>query len=174
MDAIDFKNWTFRQHDVVCNQKYGDGLPYSFHLQATLAQAYRFRLLWPQEYTLEQISSTCVGHDLLEDARVSYNDLRKLTDEVVANAIFALTELRGKTREERHNDEYFGQIKVNELARFVKLCDLAANVLYSKLTNSSMLNVYQRELPEVWRRLREGQDDKLGPIFTSIEEILLA
>ena len=65
--------------------------------------------------------------------------------EMVADIIHAVTDEKGKSRAERKNDKYYKELRENKLAVFVKLADLSANTLYSKLTNSSMYNKYKSE-----------------------------
>jgi (p)ppGpp synthase/HD superfamily hydrolase len=87
----------------------------------------------------------CWGHDLIEDARVSYNDCKKELGEFVANIIFAVTNEKGRDRSERANDKYYALIRETPGAIFVKLCDRIANIQYSKLTKSRMFDMYMKE-----------------------------
>jgi (p)ppGpp synthase/HD superfamily hydrolase len=91
----------------------------------------------------------CWGHDLVEDTRVSYNDVRsKLDDDgysFVADVVYAVTNEKGKNRKERANDKYYEGIRNTPGAVFVKLCDRIANVQYSKLTKSRMFEMYKKE-----------------------------
>jgi len=159
----------YHQHDVVCNQKYGDNLPYSFHLKAVEAQGEKFihlientQIENPDNYRSYSVSLLYIvrialsGHDLLEDARLSYNDIKNLVckefgntiaEEILAEIIYCLTDEKGKNRAERKNEKYYNELKENKLAIFVKLADIAANTLYSKLTGSSMYEKYKKEFP---------------------------
>lgn len=137
-------DWAYNQHDVVCNQKYATILPYSMHLRYVSAQAYRFKHLVDSSKFLFVVEA-CACHDIIEDARVSYNELKVIAGAEVAEIVFLLTENKGRTRSDRHNANYYLEIKTNELAVFVKLCDITANVLYSVLSGSSMLRKYRGE-----------------------------
>lgn len=158
----------YNQHDIVCNQKYGDNLPYSFHLKAVEAQGEKFKHLLPYhniENPDNRYSHTvCIrsivklalsGHDTIEDGRLSYNDVRDLASnlgnriagEMVADIIYCVTDEKGKNRAERKSDKYYKELKENKLAVFVKLADISANTLYSKLTRSSMYDKYKKEFP---------------------------
>lgn len=160
----------YDQHDVVCNQKYGDNLPYSFHLKAVVAQVKRYQNCLPnvdlthtdQIWNYQKAVRSAAGHDLIEDARMTYNDIKQRWGEEVADIIYACTECRGHNREERHSKEYFNTLKQNRLAVFVKLCDIMANVLFSLLTNSSMYEKYQKEYPRLALELyKQGEYEKL-------------
>lgn len=146
------------QHDIVCNQKYDKTLPYSFHLKAVMAQVAIYYNLLPKNTPMGVCRKAACGHDLIEDARMTYNDtIALLTDKsleycltledakICADIIYACTECRGHNREERHSPEFFQTLKANRLGVFVKLCDIMANVLFSLLTNSSMYEKYQKE-----------------------------
>lgn len=155
MDKISFelfRDWCIRQHDVECNQKYAKVLPYSMHLHYVEQQARRFNYLIPGD-KLFLVKAACYGHDLIEDARVTYNDIKQIRNEELAEIIFLCTEMRGRNREERKNEEFYTQLVKNELAVFVKLCDIIANIKYSILENSSMYDKYKAEWPKVKRYL---------------------
>jgi AraC-like DNA-binding protein len=142
-------------HDVKCNQKYGGEfeLPYSFHLKATAAQALKYEKLFSIRI-FDDIFSACFGHDLIEDARMSYNDVKELFDsKIVADIIYACTEEKGHNRGERHSDKFFQELSENRLAVFVKLCDVTANVIFSILTGSGMLGMYKKEFPNLKEKL---------------------
>ena len=145
-----WSEFCFRQHDVVCNQQYGE-LPYSYHLKSVWNIAKSHKATFTQQMI-------ALGHDLIEDARMTYNDvygrLLSIFKEIgfklrsngilfnngmfdanelerIANGIYACTELRGKNRKERHGEEYIQMIIGDYDAAFVKLCDVKANTLQS-------------------------------------------
>ncbi len=168
MQIESFIDWCHNQHDVVCNQKYDKTLPYSTHLKFVQAQAEKFAyLVRPTEEVV--VIKAAAGHDLIEDARVTYNDVVGLVGVDVADIIYACTELRGRNRSERHGAEYFETLKQNRLAVYVKLCDIIANVTYSKLTNSSMYHKYQKEymklVTELYREEFEEMFDELASLL---------
>ncbi len=156
----DFIEFCYKQHDIICNQKYGDGLPYSFHLKLVVKVAEQFIELIPKTkvgkgsrimgpvYSKERdwVLMGAAGHDLIEDARLTYNDVLNLSgSKHVADIIYCCTEDKGRTREERHSEKFYKDLSENKLAVFVKLCDIIANVKYSILTNSTMLAKYKNE-----------------------------
>lgn len=172
----EFIKFCKHQHDVVCNQKYDKTLPYSFHLNLVAEQVKKF------DYILNQKEKQLVlygawGHDLIEDARITYNDIKTWTDGDysydftgdLADIIYACTELRGKNRSERHGLEYIQGLKDCRLGLFVKLCDIAANAGYGLLTNSSMYGKYRVELPKLKEQL---YTEEFKPLWDYLEELL--
>lgn len=152
-----FKEYIFNRHDVYCNQKYGEDLPYSFHLQCVVEQGKKFKHLLNKFEWEDSVYPALLSHDTLEgDARMTYNDLVEVLQEYsyhdipygIANIVYAVTDEKGKTRAERKNDKYYRELKENKLAVFVKLADLSANTLFSKLTGSSMYKSYKSEFPK--------------------------
>jgi (p)ppGpp synthase/HD superfamily hydrolase len=85
------------------------------------------------------------GHDLIEDCRVSYNDVKNHLGQEAADIVYAVTNEKGKNRSERANDKYYEGIRNTPGAVFVKLCDRIANVQYSKMTKSRMFEMYRKE-----------------------------
>jgi (p)ppGpp synthase/HD superfamily hydrolase len=138
-------DWCFKQHENT-NHKYDKELPYSFHLNMVADVYSQFDSLIDEPDDTQPILLACAGHDLIEDARVSYNDCKKVLGEYVANIIYAVTNEKGKTRSERANDKYYEGIRNTKYADFVKLCDRIANVKYSKLIGSKkMFDQYHKE-----------------------------
>lgn len=159
------KDYFYNLHDVECNQKYNKGqypVPYSFHLEMVGKQADKFIHLISNEinykdtvsYTDRELVYIGVyGHDSIEDARLTFNDIKQNFNIYAAEIILACTERWGHNRNERHSQEYFNYLKQNKLAVFVKLCDIIANVKFSLLTNSSMFKKYKNEFPQLKQEL---------------------
>lgn len=173
-----FEKKVFKIHDKVCNQKYADTLPYSTHLKFVIAQGRLFfNLLESNERTVVEFALP--SHDIIEDGRFTYNNLVDLISETiekygyghkitnfiknddnpspfshtVADIVYCVTDEKGKSRKERKNDKYYAELKENELAIFVKLADLAANTLFSKLSGNSMYDKYKKEFPNFKEKL---------------------
>jgi (p)ppGpp synthase/HD superfamily hydrolase len=85
------------------------------------------------------------GHDLIEDCRVSYNDVKEHLGQESADIIYSVSNEKGKNRSERANDKYYEGIRNTKGGVFVKLCDRIANVQYSKMTKSRMFEMYKKE-----------------------------
>ena len=110
-------------------------------------------------------------HDSIEDARLTYNDVMRrarqwMDDEqsrLAAEIVYALTNEKGRTREERANEKYYQGIRSVPYAPFLKLADRLANMAYSSRhgndANSRMQRVYQAELPHFLAAIRAGQSD---------------
>lgn len=71
----------------------------------------------------EELQCIGLGHDLVEDTRITYLQLRELGfTERIIDGIRAMTKVPGET-----NDEYLIRIKANADAIKVKICDLRHN-----------------------------------------------
>jgi (p)ppGpp synthase/HD superfamily hydrolase len=116
--------------------------------------ARKFLHLIPEE---EQgnILAGCWLHDVIEDCRETYNDVKKETNETVAELVYALTNEKGKNRKERANDKYYEGIRNTPYATFIKLCDRIANVEYSYATESRMFEMYCKENENFLARVGE-------------------
>lgn len=139
-------------HDEHCNQKYDNILPYSYHLKMVADVVEQFSNLLPiGNKTLALIAA--YGHDSIEDARITYNDIKNLGGEQLADIIYACTEEKGKNRDERHSDKFYHELNQNPIATYVKLCDIVANVKHSLATNSSMYKKYKQEYEKTYNHL---------------------
>lgn len=173
-----FAQACYHQHDVECNQKYNDYLPYSFHLKMVEAQCDKFaHLLKIEESPIAKAG--CGSHDTIEDARMNFNGIVDLAilhgatkNEAIriAEIVILCTEFsRGKTRAERKPDEFYIALQSDKLAAFVKLCDIIANSLFSCLSNSSMFEKYRKEFPKLLEKLSVHTD--LLPMLKYLEDI---
>ncbi len=150
-----------RCHEAV-NQKYDGYLPYEFHLRLTASYVTRFGHLLPlRDEEVETVYAAAYFHDSLEDARLTYNDLTKLLTrlkeqhalqlcvEDAVEAVYALTNDKGRNRAERAGERYYAGIRQTQYAPFLKMCDRLANITYSTLfpKPQSMARVYAEELP---------------------------
>jgi (p)ppGpp synthase/HD superfamily hydrolase len=153
------------------NHMYDTYLPYEFHLRMVANVAEDFKHLLDDKvdyytgrvetYKRADISVTlqeaCLiaawGHDLIEDARVSYNDVKAHLGQEAADIVYAVTNEKGKSRKERANDKYYEGIRSTPGAVFVKMCDRIANVQYSKMTKSRMFELYKKENIEFTKEL---------------------
>ena len=154
--------WCLDQHRKT-NHWYDEYLPYEFHLRMVAQAAKDFEHLLDDEkdyfsgrskdamqrrdaVTLKEACLLSAwGHDLIEDTRVSYNDVKNHLGQEVADIVYAVSNEKGKNRKERANDKYYEGIRNTPGAVFVKLCDRIANVQYSKMTKSRMFEMYSLE-----------------------------
>lgn len=167
--------WCIAQHKNT-NHWYDKYLPYEFHLRMVAQAAEDFKHLLDNEvdyFTGKQefykggnitvtLQEACLiaawGHDLIEDTRVSYNDVKEKLGQEAADIIYAVSNEKGKNRKERANDKYYEGIRNTPGAVFVKLCDRIANVQYSKMTKSRMFEMYKKENPEFTKALGLRED----------------
>lgn len=144
----------YKVHEDV-NQKYGDK-PYSYHLHSVELKTKELIESFYQEIDGEEYTAIVFGalfHDSIEDARLSYNDVKKIALEflsekyatMASDIVYALTNEKGKTRAERANDKYYEGIRNTTYAPLVKLADRLANMEYSCKTQSSMHKKYMSE-----------------------------
>jgi (p)ppGpp synthase/HD superfamily hydrolase len=158
------REWCIEQHKNT-NHMYSEYLPYEFHLRmvAEVANDFKHLLDDTKDYftgedyrgpkqdqvTLKDACLRAVwGHDLIEDCRVSYNDVKNKLGQEAADIIYAVTNDKGKNRKERAGVKYYQGIRDTPGAVFVKLCDRIANVQYGKMTKSRMFEMYKKENDE--------------------------
>jgi hypothetical protein len=149
------KDYAIRRHREV-NHHYNALYPYAFHLQMTVEVANKFIHLIPEEDRADVIGG-CWTHDLIEDARETYNNVKHATNETIAEYAYALCNEKGKTRKDRANDKYYMGIRAYKHASFIKLCDRIANVQFSINEKSSMINMYRDEFDDFYEKLYDGR-----------------
>jgi (p)ppGpp synthase/HD superfamily hydrolase len=168
---------------------YDTYLPYEFHLRMVNEVAKDFNYLLDNEvdyYTgepyrgprQEQVTlmQACMlatwGHDLIEDTRVSYNDVMNHLGQEAADIVYAVTNEKGKNRKERGGVKYYEGIRQTPGAVFVKLCDRIANVQYSKMTKSRMFEMYKKEHQDFELMIgRHTANKDLEPMFVYLENL---
>lgn len=122
-----------------------DGHAYRRHLEQVAAVGEIYMGLVPEsDWTDVRCALWC--HDLIEDCRVSWNDLCEMTNPRVADMVYRVSNESGKNRVERGLRTY-PKIREDALAVFVKLCDRIANTRYSVRTGSKMQAKYRAEYP---------------------------
>lgn len=159
---------SIRAHKAV-NHKY-DGHSYTFHLKSAVNVGFIFLYLIPKK-DQEDVIGGIWEHDTEEDANLTYNDIKKVTNERVANIAHACTNEKGKNRAERANEKYYTDIRETEYATFVKLCDRIANVEHSKNKKSRMFDVYKKEYQHFKDSLYTKNDPYI-PMWIYLEDLL--
>jgi len=154
------KEFALKSHK---GQTYGTR-DYSFHLEAVASIAKEFKLG-------EKIIAACWLHDTIEDCKVTFQDIKNVCGEEIAEIVFCVTDELGRNRKERKIKTY-PKIKSNNDALCVKLCDRIANMQQSFLDNNeNLLAMYLKEHKEfkevlfsdnstetillLWKRLEE-------------------
>ena len=167
--------WCIEQHSKT-NHLYDGYIPYEFHLRMVASVGEQFKHLLDnnvdyytgkREYsggseTTVTLQEACLiavwGHDLIEDARCTYNDVKRVLGGAATDIVYAVTNEKGKNRKERANDEYYEGIRNTNGAVFVKLCDRIANVKYGKLMGSNQFETYKKENEDFMKQLGWGKD----------------
>ena len=161
-----------RLHESV-NQFYDGDKPYGYHLDMVAKEVYAYgHLVLVGEADLLPLFMGAWFHDSIEDARVSYNDVKKialkfgLTEEqafLASEIVYALTNEKGRNRKERAGKRYYEGIRNTPYAPFVKMCDRMANIRYScgsyNMGNLRMAKVYEDEMPSFTRAITVETDD---------------
>lgn len=147
-------------HEVhaAVNQHYDKVWPYSVHLDAVADEVIRYAAtICRTERDILPIVFGAFFHDSIEDARLTYNDVKAkaltIMDEgqalMAAEIVYALTNEKGRTRAERANEKYYEGIRNTPYAPLCKMADRLANVKYSvehsTRKNVDMRDVYTRE-----------------------------
>lgn len=147
-----------RQYAISChsetNHKYNNE-PYEVHLKMVYVQAFKYRELVPENHR-DNFLAAAWTHDVIEDCRQTYNDVRQSTNTEVAELTYALTNEKGRNRKERASDKYYEDMKSCPYAVLLKVCDRLANLQYSIDTGSRMTEMYLRENPQFIDRLYVG------------------
>lgn len=146
------KNAEFIHNEV--NQKYDDK-PYFVHLSsvAHYAEVYGHNVCESENDILPLIFGAYF-HDSIEDARLTYNDVTAIARKYMTNQqaylaaeiVYSLTNEKGRNRAARANEKYYSGIRETPFAPFVKMCDRFANMSYSSINKSRMIDIYKKEL----------------------------
>lgn len=140
-------------------QTYGDTLPYGHHLDMVVSELRRYaHLVLTSEEDVLPLFFGGYYHDSIEDARLTYNDVMQTAQHwmnseqahMATEIVYALTNDKGRTREERAGEHYYEGIRQTPYAPLVKLCDRMANVAFSCADNNALNNrmkrVYSKEM----------------------------
>lgn len=177
------------------NQLYDRTLPYGFHLRLTASYVSRYGFLVAHdEADVLILYAAAYLHDTIEDTRMSYHDLTKFIhrfntesqvlplpcrqriESEVPDIVYALTNEKGRNREERANASYYKGIRETRFASFVKMCDRLANIRYSTLFvfTNRMLEIYRKEHPAFIRAIENGNPGPLPEAMTQDAERMFA
>ena len=167
-------DWVLAQHRDT-NHMYDEYLPYEFHLRMVVEVAKKYMHLITYAKDRDAVILGAWGHDLIEDTRCSYNDVKEVLGEMAADIVYACSNEKGKNRKERANSKYYDGIRTTPYAVFVKLCDRIANVQYSKMTGSRMFEMYKKENRDFTQSLglREGMGEYSGHEYYEMYKYLI-
>ena len=152
-------------HDAV-NQSYGN-TSYMRHLQMVYLLAKFFRGVLPEKHH-NVVLSAAWCHDLIRDARQSFTDIRKATNLLTAEIVYAVTPLKGKIRAERYSPQYFAEVRGTLYADYIVICDRMAEIVFAQKNNDPMYKVYEYEHTYFKAMLYK---EKYEPLFDYIEKV---
>lgn len=137
-----FGEFARKAHDKA-NCEY-DGKNYSTHLEMVedSIEKYETVFLKHKDYLIARAAAS--GHDLIEDAQLTFNDVRHASCRRVAEVVLAVTDVHEENRLLRHLFT-MGKTVKDYIAIIVKMADMRANALYSKTHGSSMYKKYLEE-----------------------------
>lgn len=159
MDIEKIKEFVKYKHE---GQLRKHGTPYYLHPFAVCD------MLKQKGYTKDyQVAALC--HDLLEDTDTTIEELEKIIDLEIINAVRLLTKEQGYIME-----EYVKRISTNELARAVKLADRIHNLQESVLTSVEFRKRYIKETKKYYKDMSRGTDfeKELQGVIEQVEEII--
>lgn len=184
-ELSEFYQQIYIMHDNV-NQKYGP-YPYTFHLEMVKNIAKENACEYMGSYATKdeciKVLLASIEHDLIEDTTCRYSDVYNLNINILSSylnedknsyylikfskeiteAVYALTDEKGRNRDERHNEKYWNGILENELALYIKLCDIYANMLSSKyiLYNNKLYEMYDKEMHHIYNLISNKYSSSL-------------
>ena len=126
-----------------CNCEY-DGKTYYTHISMveTNIDIFGDVFIKYDDYVTTRIASSY--HDLIEDARQTFNDIKRISNTNVARVVLKVTDVPAETRLMRHLLT-MPKTVTDYRAIILKMADLLANATYSKMNGSSMYDKYKLE-----------------------------
>lgn len=135
-------------------QEYGDKPYFDTHVVPVVNIGRKFIYLITEK-NRQFVLAALYLHDLLEDAgaHVNYNTIKKLFGSEVAEIVFAMTNSKGRTPDEREDDNYYQGLRDIKLATYGKLCDRIANSHHGRADKSKQWLRYQSKCDEFCEKL---------------------
>ena len=132
------------------NQKYGEGMPYTVHLEAVVCNLAALKELINAEY-LGDFYESCIViawlHDVVEDTKTSIAEIEKEFGWEIAKCLEILSRPKDKT----YYDYIMKILDSGDECMLVKHADLTANIFASMDLNDS----YSRQKREKYMLARE-------------------
>jgi hypothetical protein len=121
-----------------------DNQNYVIHLDMVAESVSKYKQVFikPKDYLTAL--NAAYFHDTIEDAKLTFNDIKKVSNRRVAQVVLAVTDVHEENRLLRHLFT-MGKTVKDYIAIVVKMADMRANALYSKSHGSSMYNKYLAE-----------------------------
>lgn len=142
MDLKAVSDFAKKAHDDV-NCTY-DGKSYYTHVEMVEAGIDKYESVFKDHYDYRKARAGASCHDLIEDTRLTFNDVKEVTTPRVAQVVLAVTDVHEENRLLRHLFT-MGKTVKDHIAIIVKMADLRANASYSRDHGSSMYKKYVAE-----------------------------
>lgn len=176
MDLINVKNYAQKCYNDA-NCKYNEQ-EYFVHIMLVVGVLKKHIDVFKNDCDKETTTGAAFCHDLIEDAKQTYNDIMLVAGKDVADITLAVTDVHAENRLMRHLLTMHKTVK-DYRAIVLKLCDIYANAFYSKSIGSSMYKKYVDEYPYrkaiftkalIWYGNSLNQD-KLDELWSELDEI---
>jgi len=121
-----------------------DGMSYAVHLTMVEDGVDMYETVFKdhKDYVIARAGAS--GHDLIEDAQLTFNDIKEASNRRVASVILAVTDVHEENRLLRHLFT-MGKTVKDYVAIILKMADIRANGHYSNDNGSSMYKKYVAE-----------------------------
>ena len=121
-----------------------DGKSYAIHLTMVEDSVDKYETVFKHTKDYRIARAGASGHDLIEDAKLTFNDIKEVSNRRVAQVILAVTDVHEENRLLRHLAT-MGKTVKDYIAIIDKMADMRSNGLYSKVNGSSMYKKYVEE-----------------------------
>ena len=144
------------------NQTRKQGTPYYLHPVAV--SNYLKEYGFSEEYQI-----AALFHDLLEDTDTSYEEIEKISNKDIAEAVRLVTKEKGYKM-----DDYIDRISKNDMAKMVKLADRLHNLSETHLTSKSFQKKYIEETEKYYLKLAKDTifEDKIREELLNLKNII--
>lgn len=148
-----------------------DGLNYYYHIDMVQNVLHKYGHIFKSHEDYKTTCYACKCHDLIEDAKQTYNNILDNSNKDVADVVLAVTDVPAENRLMRHLLT-MGKTVKDHRAIILKLCDMHANASYSKSVNSPMylkyVEEYQYRKPIFKKALNWYHDKLYHPTIASL------
>jgi (p)ppGpp synthase/HD superfamily hydrolase len=165
-----------KEHGIACHKNTNhlyDGKPYETHLQMVYEEAIKYSHLVEIHYRDNFLAATWV-HDTIEGCREEYYNLVKVLNHPIADLVFAVSNEKGRGRDEKQNPTFYSGIKKIRYATLLKVCDRIANIKYSIATNNKRkTDMYFKENQLFISQLKNNDNEEYHVAFNDLELLCL-
>jgi len=121
-----------------------DGQSYMVHVNMVVDTVRVYQNVFHRPIDRELTMRAAYCHDIIEDTKQSYNNVSEAIGSKSADIVLAVTDVTAENRLMKHLLT-MGKTVMNYRAIILKMCDILANVTYSKTSGSSMYKKYVEE-----------------------------